>query len=164
MFLAAAIAGTAEAATGANRRVRLVIISPSVLHWPAVYLRPLWTVLILAAISTAADKKPKPPDLEVLAAAAHRGEKTISLEGHVRNSGDKPLRGLTLIFHFMAPGKKVVTTQKAQIDEELLEPGQQAAFHVELNGPPRSVEFAIDAADGSGRELRVAKSGPFPIE
>jgi len=35
---------------------------------------------------------------------------------------------------------------------------------MELNAPPRSVEFQINAVDGSGRDLRVAGGGPFSIE
>ena len=58
----------------------------------------------------------------------------------------------------------MVATEKGAIDEEILQPGQEAAFHMEANTPPRSITFQIGAADGSGRELRVAKSGPFPIE
>ena len=120
--------------------------------------------LALAVTSTAADRKKKAPDVEVLEASAHRGESKISIDGRVRNSGEKPIKQLTLLFDFMAPGRQVVTTQKAAIDEERLEPGKEAAFHMELNDPPRSVEFQINAADGSGRELRIAKAGPFPIE
>ena len=121
-------------------------------------------VLALAFGSTAADKKKKPPDVEILEASARRGESKISLDGKLRNSGEKPIKALMLLFDFMAPGRQVITTQKAPIDEELLKPGQEASFHMELNDPPRSVEFQINAADGSGRELRVARGGPFAID
>jgi len=127
----------------------------------------LWVVLILALAtgSPAADKKPpKPPDIEVLSASAHRGERKVSLEGRVRNTGEKPIKKLTLLFNFMAPGKQVITTQKGEVDEELLGRGEEASFHMELNDPPRSVEFSIDAADGANRDLRVGNPGPFPIE
>ena len=121
-------------------------------------------VLLLVVGSAAADKKKKPPDVDILAASARRGESKISLEGKLRNSGEKPIKTLMLLFDFMAPGRQVVTTQKAPIDEEVLEPGQEAVFHMELNDPPRSVKFQINAADGSGRELRVAHGGPFAID
>src|SRR5258705_10616078 len=111
-----------------------------------------------------AQKKGKPPDIEILEASAHRGEVTILIDGRIRNSGEKAIKELTLLFHFMAPGKQVVTTQKGKIEEPILGPGEEAAFHMELNGPPRSVEFQIDAADGVGRELRVGMGGQFPIE
>ena len=121
-------------------------------------------VLALAVVSTAAERKKKPPDVEVVEASAHRGEIKVSVDGRIRNSGEKPIKQLMLVFDFMAPGRQVITTQKAPIDEELLDPGKEAVFHMELNAPPRSVEFQINASDGAGRELRVAKSGPFPIE
>jgi hypothetical protein len=35
---------------------------------------------------------------------------------------------------------------------------------MEANAPPGTVTFQISAADGSGRDLRVANAGPFPIE
>ena len=121
-------------------------------------------VLALALTSTAAEKKKKPPDVEIMEVSAHRGESKISLDGRLRNPSEKSIKALMLLFDFMAPGKQVITTQKAPIDEELLEPGKEAAFHMELNDPPRSVEFQIQAVDGSGRDLRVTGAGPFPIE
>ncbi|HTM47161.1 MAG TPA: hypothetical protein VL285_00665 [Bryobacteraceae bacterium] len=129
-------------------------------------MKPLQIILVLALAfgSAAAEKKKKAPDVEILEATARRGESKISLDGKLRNSGEKPIKQLMLLFDFMAPGRQVVTTQKAPIDEELLEPGKEAVFHMELNDPPRSVEFQINAAEGSGRELRVARGGPFAIE
>jgi hypothetical protein len=120
--------------------------------------------LTLVFASVAAEKKKKPPDLEVLEAFAHRGESKVSVAGRVRNSGEKPIKELTLLFDFQSPGKQVVATERGAIDEEVLQPGQEAAFHMEANAPPGSVAFQINAADGAGRDLRVAKAGPFPIE
>jgi len=121
-------------------------------------------ILALAVIPTSAQKKHKPPDLEVLEATAHRGEDKVSVDGRVRNSGEKPIKELTLLFNFLAPRKEAIATEKGAIDEELLEPGNVASFHMEANAPPRAVQFEIDAQDGSGRELRVANAGPFTIE
>jgi len=132
-----------------------------------VYVKTLWVILILALVagSPAADKKPpKPPDIEVLEVSAHRGERKVSLEGRIKNTGEKPIKKLRLLFNFMAPGKQVITTQTGEIEEELLGRGEEASFHMELNDPPRSVEFSIDAEDGSKRALRIGNPGPFPIE
>jgi hypothetical protein len=120
--------------------------------------------LTLVVTSVAAQKKKKPPDLEVLEASAHRGESKVSVDGRVRNSGEKPIKELILLFDFQSPEKQVVATEKGAIDEEVLLPGQEAAFHMEANAPPGSIAFQINAADGAGRDLRVAKAGPFPIE
>jgi hypothetical protein len=121
-------------------------------------------VIALAVIPVAAQKKHKPPDLEVLEATAHRGEDKISVDGRVRNSGEKPIKELTLLFNFLATRNEAIATERGAIDEELLEPGTVAAFHMEANAPPRAVQFEIVAQDGSGRELRVSNAGPFTIE
>lgn len=121
-------------------------------------------VLALAVIPVAAQKKRKPPDLEIVEAIARRTEDKVSVDGRVRNSGEKTIKELTLLFNFFAPGKEAIATEKGSIGEEVLEPGKESAFHMETNAPPRAVEFQIEAQDGSGRELRVGKSGPFPVE
>lgn len=125
------------------------------------------TLLLGLALSVSgADKKKKqkPPDLEVVETSVHRTAETVVLSGRVRNSGEKPIRGLILLFDFMAPGRQVVTTQKAPIDEEMLDPGKESTFRFETNDPPRSVEIQLNAQDASGRDLRVEKPGPYPIE
>ena len=129
--------------------------------------RSLFLFTILALTLSGADKKrkgPKPPDVEIVEVAGHRGQGVIGIDGTLRNTGEKPIKGLVLLFDFMAPGRQVVTTQKGALDEELLEPGSEAVFRVALNAPPRAVEFQINAVDGSSRELRVANPGPFVIE
>jgi hypothetical protein len=111
-----------------------------------------------------AEKKHKPPDLEILQASARRGETNVAVDGRVRNTGPRPIKELTLVFDFIDRDNLVLTSERGQIDEEVLEPGQEAAFHMEVTDPPRSIQFRISAQDGSGRELTLAKSGPFPIE
>jgi hypothetical protein len=127
-------------------------------------LRVILALSLLVIASVAAEKKKKPPEIEVLEASAHRGEIKVTVDGLVRNNSEKPIKELTLLFDFQASGNQVVATAKGSIDEAVLEPGQQAAFHMEANTPPRSVAFQINAQDGSGRVLRVEKPGPFPIE
>src|SRR5437660_1190187 len=63
-----------------------------------------WICLVLGILTllvTASAQKPKKvPDIEVLEAKAHRGEDKISLDGRVKISGEKPLKGLILAFDF----------------------------------------------------------------
>lgn len=122
-------------------------------------------ILVLAALcASGADKKRKPPDVEVVDAAGHRSEGSVTIEGRVRNTGEKPIKGMVLLFDFMASGRAVIATQKIALDDELLEPGKESTFRVQTNDPVRAVEFQLNAVDESGRDLRVAKAGPFPIE
>lgn len=130
-------------------------------------MKQLWGVVLAVALAfslRAADKKKKPPDLQVLEASARRGDGKIAVDGRVRNTSEKPMKVLILLFDFLAPGKLVITTQKAPVEEELLAPGKEAVFRVELKDPVRAVAFQINAADEAGHDFRVANPGPFPIE
>jgi hypothetical protein len=127
-------------------------------------LRLGFVSLLLACSLVSADKKYRGPELEIVQAKAHRSEGLVIIDGRVRNCGVRPIEGLVVIFDFMAPGKAVITTQKIEIDEEVLEPGQESALHVQLNDPVRAVSFQLQAIDRDARDLRVAKPGPYPIE
>jgi hypothetical protein len=109
-------------------------------------------------------KQAKPPDIEVMESTGRRLEGIVALDGRVRNTSGKPIGGLTLIFDFIAPGKLVITTQKTSIDEEVLDPGKESVFRVQLTDPVRAVKYQLSAVDADGRDLRVANAGPFVIE
>ena len=131
-------------------------------------LRRLAITLMILVVGLSASprkrKEPKPPDLQVVESTARRLEGIVALDGRVRNSSPKPITGLTLIFDFIAPEKLVITTQKTQIDEEVLEPGKETVFRVQLTDPVRAVKYQLSAVDAGGRDLQVANSGPFVIE
>jgi len=126
-------------------------------------MRCAFRIFAVLIVSVCAPAK-KPPELQVLQITARRTQGDINLDGRVRNTGTKPIQGLTLVFDFMAPGKLVITTQKTSIDEETLEPGKEAAFHAVLVDPVRAVQYQISAIDEGERDLRVENTGPFPIE
>jgi hypothetical protein len=124
-------------------------------------------LVLLAILSVAlvgADKKKKPPDLTIIEATARRNADIIALDGRVRNTGEKPIRGLILLFDFMAPGKQVISTEKGPVEDEAIQPGQESSFHLETNAPPRAVHFQLNAVDHNGRDLRVQNAGPFAID
>ena len=119
-------------------------------------------VSLFAAV--AQQKQKKPSDVEVLETKARREEARITLDGKVRVTGEKPLKGLVIVFDFRSPEKEVVTTQKTVIDEDSLEPGREGAYHVEMADAARAVRYTVRAFDFHDRELRVSNTGPFPIE
>jgi hypothetical protein len=88
----------------------------------------------------------------------------ISVDGKVRVTGEKPLRGLVIVFDFRSPEKEVVTSQKAIIDEDTLEAGREGVFHSEMADSARAVRYTVRAFDMHEKELRVANPGPFPVE
>ena len=123
--------------------------------------------LALATLLCAAQQKRKPSrpgEVEVVQVSAQRAQGLLAIDGLVRNCGERSIQGLTLVFHLMAPGREVVTSQKGAIEEQVLEPGAEAEFHWQLRDPVRAVSVQIQATDGSGQELPVRKPGPYPVE
>ena len=124
--------------------------------------------LIFAALTlSGADKKPKkskPPDIEMLEVSAKRSEGLIAIDSKVRNVGEKPIRGLTVVFEFFGPGHVPLTTQKATVEEETLDKGEEATIRAQLSDPVRAVSIEISAVDEPGHDLKIVKPGPYPIE
>jgi hypothetical protein len=124
-------------------------------------------LLVLAALLCAADRKrkpAKPPELEVLEAKAQRVEGRMLVDGRVRNTGEKPIVSLNLLFDFMNTDAQAVTTRRYAFEDEVLGLGQEAGFQLYLADPVRAVTFQVRAETGRGMDLRVAHAGPFPIE
>ena len=126
----------------------------------------LW-VLALALVTAGALAQPKPKklaDIRVVETVARREESKITLDGKVRVTGEKPLRGLVIVFDFRSPEHEVVTAQKTTVDEATLENGREGSYHVEMADAARAVSYTVRAFDFHEKELRVDNQGPFPIE
>ena len=121
-------------------------------------------LLLLALVASGAQKKRRALEILVVETAVRRGEGIITVDGKVRNTGERPIQGLTLLFDFLAPGRQVMTTQKIQMEEPVLAPGQEAVYRGALTDPVRSVRYRFHAADEAGRDVRVDNGGPFSIE
>lgn len=104
-------------------------------------------------------------DVEVLEAKARRVEEgRISIDGRVRVTGRKSVNGLTLTFDFLSSDGELLSSEKAGVEDDEVNRGEESAFHAEAQNPPGSVRFKIRAFDGSGRQLRVGNDGPFVID
>jgi hypothetical protein len=126
----------------------------------------LWAMaLALVTAGALAQPKPKKPaDVRVVETVARREESKITLDGKVRVTGEKPLRGLVIVFDFRSPEHEVVTAQKTTVDEATLENGREGSYHVEMADAARAVSYTVRAFDFHEKELRVDNQGPFPIE
>lgn len=100
----------------------------------------------------------------VLESSAHRSEGIVALEGRVKNASPKAINGLVLLFDFLGTDGQVITTQRTAVEEDVLEPDAEAAFHVQTPDPVRAVEFRILGVDANGRELRVEPAASKLIE
>lgn len=128
----------------------------------------LWSFLLLLLVLLPAWSqkrgRPKPPDIELVEVKARRDQDRVKVDALVRNCGTKPIQGLRIYFDFRAPRGMVMTRQSGGIEPEVLEPGEEAEIRVQLHDHPRAVDFVVSFEDSAGRELRAARTGPFPIE
>jgi hypothetical protein len=104
----------------------------------------VWCAAVVFSLCTVgAYQKAKTGEIDIVEVTAHRGDDMIEIDGRVRNTSDKTILGLTLSFDFTASDGSVMTTQTAPVDEETLAAGEEAAFHLQLNNPPRAVNFKV---------------------
>ena len=123
-----------------------------------------FALALVVALAPAQQKTKKPADVRVLETKARREDTRITVDGKVRVTGEKALRGLVIIFDFRSPERAVVTTQNTTIDEGQLDHGYEGSYHVEMADAARAVTFTIRAFDIHDKELRVENTGPFPVE
>lgn len=123
-------------------------------------------LLFVLCFSAPGAKKnaPKPPDLELIDSSAHVEENKINIDGHIRNVSAKAIRKPVVFYEILDSDQKVLTRQQGEIEQEVLPAGADEGFHAQIAYHARSVSFRLEFEDGAGHELRVAKSGPFPIE
>jgi hypothetical protein len=122
--------------------------------------------LLIAVFSIAApaQKQKKAPDAQVIETKCRRSEDKVTLDGKVKITSDKPLKGLALEFSFLSAAGEVLTTQKTEVSDDELEKDDEPVFHVETLNPPGSIQYRIKALTAGDRELRLANPGPFAIE
>lgn len=129
-------------------------------------MRVVLLLLAIAPLCFPAQKKGKlrPAEIEVVELAAHRTEGILRLDGKIRNRGERPAIRLVLMFDLTGTSKEPIATKRGGVETELLAPGEEAEFHLEMQDPVRAVHVTIRTEDGDGRDLKTIKPGPFPIE
>src|SRR5215831_10297931 len=91
--------------------------------------------LILAAgclMAVTPQKGKKPADVTMVEVKAVRDAGKIGVDGKVKVTAEKALRGLVIVFDFRSPEKEVVTSQKTVINEETIANGHEGVFHNEM--------------------------------
>jgi hypothetical protein len=121
--------------------------------------------LALAAGKKKSDKR-KSGSIGLLELSVRRltDERRIEVDGRLRNAGDKPLEGLSLVLHFLGADEDQVTQLRGKIDNEVLDAGEETEFHWQLGDHPRAVEVRVTGADSQGFEIAVDKPGPYAVE
>jgi hypothetical protein len=122
--------------------------------------------LLLGLTAEAADKKakPKPAVVEIQGLKVAVDGTKIDIDGVVHNSGERTIEKLVLSFHFFDSDHQPVTTLKLEIDDETIDPGEDAEIHAAANEPPRAISMEVTAADRGEKDLKVVNPGPYRIE
>ena len=108
--------------------------------------------------------KSKSPELDVAQAAARRTSSGMEFDVRVRNIGGHPLRGLKLFIEVLDAGKRVLTRQAMEIEDEELPAEEQYYFAAQMHPHAGAVYFRIYFEDVDENEVLAAKLGPFAIE
>ena len=123
----------------------------------------LFALLAYPQTKKGKSKTPKPPDVMMLKPVIHMEGGVVTFDGRVGNSSDKPIKAILLVIDFLGPKKELLTTWRGPIESELLEPGEESAFALQVKCPQRAVSVRFNAIDADGRDLRLDDSGPFEI-
>ena len=124
----------------------------------------LFTLSAYPQVKKGKAKPPKPPDVMMLKPVVHMEGGVVTFDGRVGNSSDKPIKAMILVIDFLGPKKELLTTWRGPIESELLEPGEESAFALQVKCPQRAVSVRFNAVDADGRDLRLDDSGPFEIK
>ena len=124
----------------------------------------LAAVILSLCFAATGQRKKKPADVEVIETRARRVEGKITLDGRVRFTGERPARGLVVVFDFLSPEHEVVTSQQTQVADGVVRAGQEASYQTELVDPVRAISYRVRAVGAGERDLRVSNPGPYPIE
>lgn len=119
-------------------------------------------LLAVLALSLWGQKK---ADVDFLEVKAHRIEEgRITVDGRIRVTGEKPVRGLTVVFDFLSPDNAPLTSLKTQVDDDVVGPGEESSFHAVTMNPPGAVKYKLRVFNSNQRQLRAANIGPYVIE
>ncbi len=119
-------------------------------------------LLLVVLMSAAPQKGRKSAEVEVLETRARRTNSEIFIDVRVRS--EKALHGLVVYFDLLSPENGVVTSQKAVLEENRVEAGEERSTSSAASDHVRAVRYRIRVFDAQERELRVGNAGPFPIE
>ena len=87
---------------------------------------------------------------------------TLTARSH--NSGERTIEKLVLSFHFFDTQHQPVSTLKLEVDDETIDPGEDAGIHAAAHEPPRAVSLEVTASGRGEKELKVINPGPYQIE
>jgi hypothetical protein len=126
------------------------------------------SLCVLAALlwpaSATAQERRRPAELTVAEITAQRDGDVIQIDGRVENIGQRRAGRIKLIVHVLGPGRQPLETREGPLDQDDVEPGEDALFSLETPCPPRAIEIRLEARDSTGRIVTLRRAGPHPIQ
>ncbi|MBI4902087.1 MAG: hypothetical protein HY820_00525 [Acidobacteria bacterium] len=122
------------------------------------------TVIALAPLCVAMQKKGKPPEVVILEIICRRSGVDVVVDGRLKIGPERPVKKLQLLIDFLGADHQLLQTKRGEVNDDVLQKGEEAEFHMRVTDPIRAVEYSIRAEEGDGRELRVDRTGRYPIE
>src|SRR5271166_3849858 len=119
-------------------------------------------VVVLCALATvSADKKQKakPAVVELQDLKVVIEGQQLNIDGTVHNRGERTIEKLVLAFHFFDTDHQPVSTLKLDVDDETIDPGEDAGIHAAAHEPQRAISVEVTAADRGEKDLKVINPG-----
>ncbi len=126
----------------------------------------LLPALLLCAKDRKKDKDAEGGNIKVVELKVRRSDsdRSIAIDGRIANSGERPIRGLVLIFEATDADGHVLSRQRGQVDEDPLDPAAQSEFHWQMRDQATAVDLSVRAVAHDDRPVKVEAPGPYPID
>jgi hypothetical protein len=126
----------------------------------------LFAIVLCAGLLCSAEKKQKakPAIVELQGLKVVIEGKQVNIDGTVHNRGERAIEKLVLSFHFFDTDHQPISTLKMDVDDETIDPGEDAEIHAAAHEPPRAVSVEVTAADRGEKDLKIINPGPYQIE
>ena len=106
----------------------------------------------------------KPAEFEIVEFHATKTGDTVSLEGRIKNLGERTAYQLKLVFSELNGKGKVVMSRPGMLEENALEAGQEAPFAFEMPLEASAASVRIEVIGMDTRPRITKNGGPHPIE
>ncbi len=123
--------------------------------------------VVLCPLAGVGARQPQPAPrqrVEVLKLEAGRESGRILIDGAVKNTGQRRLPALTLVFDLLDSDGNVMSRLRGPIEDEVLEPAAESEFHFYVSDHVRAVLVRVSAVSGRGMDVEVVNGGPFPLD
>jgi hypothetical protein len=88
----------------------------------------------------------------------------IEYEGDLKNVSERPLTGLTMRVEFLDVDGVMASAQKIEIEEGVVQPGEERHFSIQGHDVPRAVSFRVSFTSKGDHDLYTSGAGPYPLD